>query len=78
MSSRDKASLVLRQAFFADSSARAAYFALMLEVFDLDVAARDALCGVDPTCHPFAFFDPAGACVASVEVLALPLVLKVA
>ncbi|WP_158808777.1 GNAT family N-acetyltransferase [Beijerinckia sp. L45] len=72
---RDKATLTLRQAFFADSVARAAYAALMLDVFDFDVERRDALCGVDPTCRPFAFFDATGACVASVEVFALPLIL---
>ena len=49
MSSRDKASLVLQQAFFADSSARAAYFTLMLEMFDLDVAAMNVLIFGDQT-----------------------------
>ena len=72
---RDKASLVPRQAFFADAAARAAYAALMQAVFDIDVDARDALAGIDPTCRPFAVFDATGACIASVEVLALPLIL---
>jgi GNAT superfamily N-acetyltransferase len=72
---RDKASLVHRQAFFADAAARAGYAALMQAVFDIDVDARDALAGIDPTCRPFALFDASGACIASVEALALPLIL---
>ena len=71
----DKASLVLRQAFFADPYARASYASLMHDVFDLDVEQRDALCGVDPTCRPFAFFDAAGVCAASVEIFTLSLIL---
>lgn len=73
---RDRAALVFRQAFFDDPAARAAYLALMRAVFELDVAQRDAMFGIDSTCRPFAVFDPEGSCVASVEVLALPLVIE--
>ena len=68
--------LTLRRGFWGDPAAAAAYARLMLDVFNIDVAARDALCGSDPTCRASAFFDVSGACVASAEAFILPLVLS--
>lgn len=67
--------LTLRRDFWADPAATAAYAALMLDVFEIDVVARDRLCGRDSTCRPVAFFTADGACVASAETLILPLCL---
>ncbi len=74
ITARDVGRLVERDAFFDDPGARAAYAALMREVFDLDIERRDAMFGAEPSCEPFALFD-GGTCVASAEIFRLPLVL---
>ena len=65
----------MREDFWGDPAATASYAVLMREVFDIDIVARDRLCGRELTCRPLAFFDADGACVASVEAFDLPLVL---
>ena len=74
MTAHDTPRLTMRQGFLADPLATAAYASLMLDVFDIDVGARDALAGVDLAWMPFAAFTDDGACVASVEAAVLPLV----
>lgn len=61
----------VRRGFSDDAPARAAFDALMQEVFGRgNDAAAD-----DPGLSPFAIFDADGACIAGLEVIDLPLVL---
>jgi GNAT superfamily N-acetyltransferase len=61
----------VRRGFSGDAPARAAFGALMQEVFGRGI---DAAAG-DPSLSPFAIFDAGGACLAGLEVIELSLVL---
>ncbi len=73
MTAHDTSRLTMRRDFFANPVALAAYAALLLDVFGIDVRARDARAGTDHPWTPFAAFTDGGACVATLEATALPL-----
>ena len=73
MTAHDTSRLTMRRAFFADPAATAAYAALLWEVFEIDVSARDARAGTNHAWTPFAAFTADGACVGTVEATVLPL-----
>lgn len=67
--------LAFRTGFLGDRRAWRALGALLSETFDIDIGVLDRLGGPDPTSVPFAFFDADGACVASISLFSLPLVI---
>ncbi len=67
------AALQLREGFQDDPAAAGAYAALIDAVFEIDLVARDALYGRDPTSVALGLFDGDGACVAGAEVFTLGL-----
>ena len=67
------AALQLREELQDDPAAARAYAALVGDVFEFDLVARDASCGRDPASAALGFFDGDGACVAGAEVFTLGL-----
>ena len=68
---RHTSNLVLRTDIVDDRGAYAAYADLVARVFDIALEAPNPAISRDPAWVPFAYFDPAGHCVACVEAASL-------